>query len=190
MNLESIQINTRLDNNKHFDCIIIGGGPAGMSALIYLKRFNLNCLMIVSLTGGQTAVSGIIENYLGIININGIDLSNLFLKHCEILECNILNKYVNKITKNNNIFNIFVEDKIYFSKTILIATGSSYKLLNIPGENEFTNKGVSYCTTCDGYFFKNQKVVVIGGGNNALDSALTLSKLASKVTIINKNNIF
>ncbi len=167
-----------------------------MSASVYAARRRLNFKIITADIGGEVATSGEIENWPGIIHTNGIELADQFKKHAQANKVVIEDgKWVGDIRKEDNIFLILgkngdgsaFEEK---AKAILVATGVHPRELNIPGEKEFRNKGVSYCTVCDGPLFGGQVVAVIGGGNSSLESALMMADIASKVYLINKNSYF
>ncbi len=179
-----------------FDLIIIGASAAGISASIYAARRRLNFKVISKDFGGEVATSGEIENWPGVVHTNGIDLSDMFRKHAQANDVVIEeDRIVENVRKEGNVFAVsgknsdgsLFEEK---SKAVLIATGVHPKELNIPGEREFKNKGVSYCSVCDGPLFSGKIVAIIGGGNSALESAIMLSEIASKVYLINKNPKF
>jgi NADH-dependent peroxiredoxin subunit F len=191
---------------KAFDLIIIGGSAAGISAGIYAARRELNFLLITKDFGGEVATSGEIGNWPGAIKIDGISLSNQFRDHLNSYKAETLESVeVKKIVKQDDgLFCITVEqdgdrmasDKLpnghqslnkcdYLARSVIVATGVHPKMLKVPGEKEFRNKGVSYCTTCDGPLFAGLVVATIGGGNSALESALTLSDICEKVYVIN-----
>ena len=179
-----------------FDLIIIGASAAGISASIYAARRRLNFKIISGDVGGEVATSGEIENWPGIIHTNGIELADKFKQHALANQVVIEDgKSVNEIKKEGSYFLIKgtanggtpFEEK---AKTVLVATGVHPRELNISGEKEFRNKGVSYCTVCDGPLFGGQVVATIGGGNSSLESAIMLADIASKVYLINKNAYF
>lgn len=179
-----------------YDLIIIGASAAGISASIYAARRRLNFKIITADIGGEVATSGEIENWPGIIHTNGIELTEKFKEHALANKVVIEeDKRVAIIKKEENIFVVegtnadgsaFVEK----SKTVLVATGVHPRELTIPGEKEFKNKGVSYCTVCDGPLFGGQTVAVVGGGNSALEAAIMMADIANKVYLINKNAYF
>ena len=173
-----------------YDSIIIGASAAGISAAIYLKRRGINFLIIAKDIGGEMALSGIIENYPGFPYTTGIELTKKFKEHLEKYNIEVLEETVNKIEKDNEIFKVYSNKNLYISKTLIIATGSQPKRLNIPGEIEYNHKGVSYCSTCDMPLFSGKTVAIIGGGNSALEAALMGSDICKSVYLINKNPYF
>jgi thioredoxin-disulfide reductase len=175
--------------NNLYDSIIIGASAAGMSAGIYLKRQKLNFLILTKDVGGEMALSGIIENYPGFPLTNGVELTQKFKEHLEKYEIEPVMEEVVKIEKEN-FFKVLTSKNEYLSKTIIIATGSNPKKLNVPGEKEFYHKGVSYCSVCDMPLFPKKTVAIIGGGNSALESGILASKICQKAYIINKNPKF
>lgn len=179
-----------------FDLIIIGASAAGISASIYAARRRLNFKIISADVGGEVATSGEIENWPGVIHTTGIELADQFKTHALANKVVIdEGKWVGEIKKDSNIFLVsgknpdgsVFEEK---AKAVLVATGVHPRELNVPGEKEFRNKGVSYCTVCDGPLFGGQTVAVVGGGNSALESALMMADIAAKVYLINKNDHF
>lgn len=169
-----------------YDLIIIGAGPAGISAGIYAARQGLKILIISKDIGGQVAKKAVdIENYPGFEKISGPDLVELYKKQIESNNLEVILEKVEKIEKPKNLFVVETEKgKTYESIAVVVATGAESKKINVPGEEEFAGKGVSYCSLCDGPIFKNKNLVVIGGGNNGFESALFLSNYVSKVTIL------
>jgi thioredoxin-disulfide reductase len=175
--------------NNLYDSIVIGASAAGMSAGIYLKRQKLNFLILAKDIGGEMVLSGIIENYPGFPLTNGVELTQKFKEHLEKYEIEPVMEEVVKIEKEN-FFKVVTTQNEYLSKTIIIATGSNPKKLNVPGEKEFYHKGVSYCSVCDMPLFPKKTVAIIGGGNSALESGILASKICQKAYIINKNPKF
>jgi thioredoxin reductase (NADPH) len=175
-----------------FELIIIGGGPAGLTAGIYAKRAKIDTLLIEkALPGGIITSTEMVENYPGFPDgISGSDLGQRFEQQAKNNGLDIVYGRVNKIEQNEKIFKVFTEDEVYSSRTIIIASGGDPKPLNVPGEKEFTGKGVSYCATCDGPFYKDKTVAVIGGGNSAIEEALFLTKYAKVVTVIHRRKEF
>lgn len=177
-----------------YDTIIIGAGPAGMTAAIYTARRKLKTLVLSKNVGGQMVWSSDVENYTGFTMITGADLTIKFEEHMESLKEDLdikLDKEVVAIEKNITSFN--VTDKageIYYGKTVIIASGKEPKHLGVPGEQEFYGKGVATCATCDAPLYKNKVVAVVGSGNSALDAIYALSKVAKQVYVLNINNDF
>ncbi|MFH1286079.1 MAG: FAD-dependent oxidoreductase [Candidatus Micrarchaeota archaeon] len=174
------------------DVLIIGAGPAGMSAALYAARRGLSVLLLEGSTpGGAMATASHVENYIGIPSISGPDLTKAMVEHLEKFNIHITSESVMEIHKEGNTFSVrTAASKTYTTRSLIIATGAYNKKLDVPGEKEFLGKGVSYCSTCDATFFQGMKVAVIGGGNTALSSALTLSQIASKVYLIHRRNEF
>ena len=176
--------------NNFYDSIIIGASAAGISAGIYLKRQNLNFLILAKDIGGEMALSGIVENYPGFPLTNGVELTQKFKEHLEKYGVEPIIESVLKVEKNESFFKIITNKNDYLSKTIIIATGSTPKKLNVPGEEKFYHKGVSYCYVCDMPLFPKKVVAIIGGGNSALEAGILASKICQKAYIINKNPKF
>ena len=167
-----------------YDTIIIGGGPAGLCAAIYLLRANKNVLLFESETlGGAITKSDIVENYPGISEISGLELGSNMASQAKNLGLEIIMQKVLAITKEKDIFSVSVNNNKYYAKTIVYATGTRPRMLDCKGAVSFIGKGVSTCATCDGFFFKNKSVLVVGGGNTALTDALYLSNICSHVYI-------
>lgn len=176
-----------------YDLLIIGGSAAGASAAIYAARRGLNFAVIAKDLGGEVALSGDVENWLGIKHTTGIELSEMFADHMRSYNPTLIEGYTaTGIEKRSDgTFAVTTDDgKVYEAKAVLVATGVHSRELGVPGEKEYRLKGVSYCTVCDGPVFKGKKTVTIGGGNSALESALMMSGIASHVTVINKNPAF
>ncbi len=179
---------------KH-DLIILGGAAAGTAAAVYGVRAQIDLKIVTKDLGGEVANSGEIENWPGVNHTTGIELAENFNKQLEYNNVPVDNGVtVTSVTKDGNGFLIQgTKDGAqisYSAKAVIIGTGAHPRHLNIPGEKEFYQKGVSYCTTCDGPLFKNKNVVTIGGGNSALESAIMMSAIASKVTVVNLNPEF
>lgn len=174
--------------NNIYDLIIIGGGPAGVSAAIYASRANLNVLIIEEKSiGGKLINIDRIDNYPGFKTISGVELASNFNEQINNLNVKIINDKVIGIIDNK----IALEHNNQLeTKAILIATGSKPRKLDIPNSSEYEGKGISYCATCDGFFFKNKEVVVIGNNYQAIHESLYLSNLVSKLTIINNSDKF
>ncbi|MEK6957722.1 MAG: FAD-dependent oxidoreductase [archaeon] len=170
---------------EKYDLIIIGAGSAGLPAAVYAARFRLKTLVIGEIIGGTIINTHIVENWPGIVSITGWDLMETLKEHVKANEVQIIDaKVIDVEKKGKPEFIVKTKREEYSAKTILFATGTSRKRLNVPGEKEFENKGVSYCAVCDGAFFKNKVVGVVGGSDSAAKEALFLSEHASKVYII------
>jgi len=169
-----------------YDLIIIGAGPAGITAAVYAARKRMNLLVITKDIGGQAAWSGDIENYTGYQFITGPDLAAKFEEHMRKFEIALKeNEEVLELKKRDEKIWVKTNKSTYEAKTVIIASGKKSRELNVPGEKEFKNKGLTYCATCDGPLFSGKDVAVIGGGNSALDAALQLVKIAKRIYIIN-----
>ncbi|MEG2684566.1 MAG: thioredoxin-disulfide reductase [Erysipelotrichaceae bacterium] len=176
---------------RQYDIIIVGGGPAGLSAALYASRSNASVLIIENgAPGGKLLNTDLIENYPGYTSINGAELALSMLGHATSFNANIISDKVLKINKLINSFNIECDKESYEAKAVIIASGTKPKLMNIPGELEFTSKGVSYCAVCDAPFYRNKEVAVIGGGNSALEEAEFLTRFVSKVHLIVRRDVF
>ena len=179
--------------NKMYDILIVGGGPAGLSSLIYAVRGGIEALLIEDnpYGCGQISLTEQVDNYPGLNGINGFDLGDRFIEHATSLGGNIKKGKVVKIAKEDDHF-ITETDKgdVYESKTLIYALGTHHRLLNIEGEEKFKGHGVSYCATCDATFFKDKTVAVVGGGDTALSDAFVLSKLSKKVYVIHRRDVF
>ncbi len=174
-----------------YDLIIIGGGPAGLTAGIYAQRAKLNTVLLEKqMVGGQIAVSDVIENYPGFPSISGAGLMEKFEEHAKGLGLKIQFTEVINITIEGKDRVVKTSDGDLRAKAIIVATGARPKRLGAPGEKELTGKGVSYCATCDGPFFRNRTVMVVGGGDTAVKEASYLSKIASKVYLVHRRDRF
>jgi thioredoxin reductase (NADPH) len=170
-----------------YDLVIIGAGPAGLGASIYASRYKLNHVVIGAEVGGQVTEAWEIENYAGIESISGKNLMDKFVKQTKELGGVIIENNVIKIDKIDNIFSVMTEDgKKYETKSIILALGMKARKMNIPGEDKFLGKGISYCATCDAMFFRGKDVAVIGGGDAAATAALHLSEFANSVHLLYK----
>ena len=175
--------------SKIYDLIILGAGPAGITAAVYSVRKGLDFLIISSDIGGQAAISGDIENYTGYQFITGPELAIKFQEHMNSFGIQTkIPEEVKDIQKKSKLIKVVTNKAEYLAKAVMIATGKRSRELKIEGEKEFKNKGLTYCATCDGPLFRNKKVVVVGGGNSALDAALQLLKISPKVYIVNIKN--
>jgi len=169
-----------------YDLIIIGAGPAGITASVYAARKRMNFLVITKDIGGQTALSGDVENYTGYQFVTGAELTAKFEEHMRNYGVGLKEgEDVIEINKKGNTLFIKTDKGTYESKTAIVASGKRSRELNVPGEKEFKNRGLTYCATCDGPLFAGKDVAVIGGGNAALDAALQLMKIAKHTYLIN-----
>lgn len=171
--------------------IIIGSGPSGLTAGLYTARANLNPLLITgNEIGGQVAITYEVENYPGFPeSLSGPDLVEKMQKQAEKFGCRIEYDYVDRVDFEQFPFTVHTANEMeYKAKAIIISTGASSRKLDVPGEKELTGRGVSYCATCDGFFFRGREVVVVGGGDSAAEEALFLTRFASKVTLIHRRN--
>ena len=167
-----------------YDCIIIGGGPAGITAGIYCQRANLKTIVFEKETvGGQIASSPLVENFPGFKSISGVELANNFYEQAESLGLPIEIEEVLEIIPGK-INKVVTDMGEYEAKTIILATGAKYRLLGLPNETNLIGKGISFCTSCDGAFYKEKDVAVIGGANSAVTNALYMSNLCNKVYLI------
>ncbi|MDD5135837.1 MAG: FAD-dependent oxidoreductase [Candidatus Omnitrophica bacterium] len=169
-----------------YDLIIIGAGPAGITAAVYAARKRMNFVVITNDIGGQAAWSGDIENYTGYQFVTGPDLVSKFEEHMKKFNVSVKEgEPVADIKKNGDIITVKTNKGEYEARVIIIASGKISRELGVPGEKEFKNKGLTYCATCDAPLFSGKDVAIIGGGNSALDAALQLIKIAGKVYMIN-----
>lgn len=172
-----------------YDCVVVGAGPSGMSASIYLARANLNTLVIEKdAPGGQMLKASLVENYPGINNITGPELAMNFYKQAK--EAGVLFKFgeVLDIDVSEKIKKVILKNEVIYAKSIILALGRSPKTLGI--EKNLISKGVSYCALCDGTLYKNKDVIVVGGGNSAVGEAIYLSSICKSVTIVNRSSSF
>lgn len=172
------------------DIIILGTGPAGLSAALYAARADLNPLILTGTEiGGQAALTDRIENYPGFPEgVGGAELADLFQKNAERFGARLEYDAATLVDLSQRPFKVKTYSNEYFAKTIILSTGASSNKMNVAGEKEFTGRGVSYCATCDGWFFKEKKVAVIGGGDSALEEAIFLTRFATSVTIIHRRD--
>jgi thioredoxin reductase (NADPH) len=166
-----------------YDLVILGGGPAGLTAAIYAGRYNLKTLVVAKSFGGTANLAGEIENWPGYIG-SGIKLMTTIKEQAEKFGAEFLETEIMHVEKSKDGFTLSLSDKKIQAKTLIIALGTEHRQLNIPGEKEFLGKGVSYCATCDGNFFKEKTVAVIGGADSAAKAALYLSTICKKIHII------
>jgi len=180
----------KVEGPKTYEVIIIGGGPAGMTAGLYTSRSRLSTLLIeTGLLGGQITTTELIENYPGFPEgINGSELSQLMEQQAKRFGLEIINQEVLEIRLEGDRKVVRTHESDYYSEALIISSGTEYRKLGIPGEDAFIGKGVSFCATCDGAFFKDSRIVVVGGGDSALTEALFLTKFAKEVTIIHRRD--
>lgn len=177
---------------KTYESVVIGGGPAGATAALYLLRSGTRTAFIEKLsTGGQMLMTEEIENYPGFPDgIKGYELADLMEKHLASYECDRIRDEVSLIEPGEKVHKIHVGGEIIGAKTIILCTGARYRQLDIPGEAKFLGRGVSYCALCDGNFFRNQNIAVVGGGNSALEESLYLAKLVNKISLVHRRDEF
>jgi thioredoxin reductase (NADPH) len=182
-----------MNANDHYDAIVVGAGPAGLSAGIYLSRARLKTLIVNEGTvGGQMILTHEIANYPGVESISGYQLANIMKKQAKSFGCDIkANIEISKIDLVNDLKSVTTsEGNIYTSNSIILTPGGRSRTLGVQGEDNFKGKGISYCATCDGDFFTDKEIVVVGGGNSALEEAVSLTKYASKITIVHQFDHF
>lgn len=178
-----------MSEDRLYDVIIIGAGPAGMTAAVYASRANLDTLMLErGVPGGQMADTEDIENYPGFESILGQDLSNKMFEHAKKFGAVYAYGEVQNVTDHGDYKEVEAGGKTYKTKTVIITTGAEYKKVGVTGEAELTGRGVSYCAVCDGAFFRDGHIVVIGGGDSAVEEGIYLTRFAKKVTIIHRRN--
>ncbi|ABL01847.1 thioredoxin reductase [Candidatus Ruthia magnifica str. Cm (Calyptogena magnifica)] len=181
-----------MSENKHCKVLIIGSGPAGYSAAVYAARANLNPIIVSGMEqGGQLMSTMGVDNWPGdVAGVQGPDLMARMKKHAERFDTQILNDTITSVNFTKRPFVLKGETTTYTADAVIIATGSSAHYLGLESEEKFKGKGVSACATCDGFFYRGQKVAVIGGGNTAVEEALFLSNIADHVTIIHRKDKF
>ncbi len=176
-------------NEKKYDVVIIGAGPAGMTAAVYAARANLKTVMIErGVPGGQMANTEEIENYPGFDHILGPELSQKMLEHAQKFGAEYAYGNVEQLIDGTPYKKVKTADTVYLAKAVIIASGAEHRKLGVAGEEELAGKGVSYCAVCDGAFFRDKELVVVGGGDSAVEEGMFLTKFASKVTIIHRRD--
>ena len=172
--------------------IIIGSGPAGLTAAIYAARANLSPIVFEgNQPGGQLTITTDVENYPGFPDgILGADMMDLFRKQAQKFGAECFYKHVSKVDFSNSPFKIYVQEEEYLAESVIISTGASARMLGLDAEKELMGYGISTCATCDGYFFKDKEIVVVGGGDSAMEEASFLTKFASKVSLIHRREEF
>ena len=177
--------------DNFYDVLIIGGGPGGITAGIYAKRAGLSVAIIEKgMPGGAIANTPEVSNYTGFSKIEGIELATRMFEHASALDVPFIFEEVKTVQTSDKIKKVITYDNEYSAYTVILAFGASVRKLNVEGEHQFMGKGVSYCATCDGALYKNSVVALVGGGNTALEDALYLSNLASKVYLIHRRDEF
>lgn len=180
-----------------YDVIIIGGGCAGLAAALYAKRYTLKTLLFAKEIGGLITTTHIVENYPGVAAVSGWDMMEVFIKQVKDLEAEIKEVPVDAIRRAegcadgscSHTFEVDAGGQTYHAKTVIFATGTKHRTLDAPGEQEYANKGVSYCATCDGALFKGKRLVVVGGGDSAAKESLLLSQYGSHVFVLARSRL-
>ncbi len=178
-----------MTEEKIYDVIIIGAGPAGMTAAVYTSRANLSTLMIErGIPGGQMANTEEVENFPGFESILGPDLSNKMFNHAKKFGAEYAYGDIKEVVDGKEYKTVKAGSKEFKARSIIISTGAEYKKVGVPGEKELGGRGVSYCAVCDGAFFKNKRLFVIGGGDSAVEEGVYLTRFASQVTIVHRRD--
>jgi len=181
-----------MTTTKHAKVLILGSGPAGYSAAIYAARANLNPMLVTGVEqGGQLMTTTDVENWpADPMGVQGPDLMQRFLQHAERFKTEIVFDHIHTTHLNEKPIRLIGDSNVYTCDTLIIATGASAQYLGLPTEQEFMGRGVSACATCDGFFYRGQEVAVVGGGNTAVEEALYLSNIATKVTLVHRREKF
>ena len=189
-NLSGFSINNQPKEERHVKVLILGSGPAGFSAALYTARGNLEPVVLTGIElGGQVSLTYTVENYPGFPDgVGGQQLVELFQKQAERFGARVEFDTATSVDLSKRPFTVSAENTVYYADTLIIATGATPLHLNIPGEVELTGRGVSYCATCDGWFFKDKNVVVVGGGDSALEESLFLTRYAKSITIVHRRD--
>jgi len=179
-----------MSDPKHCRLLILGSGPAGYTAAVYAARANLSPVLVTGMEqGGQLMTTTDVDNWPGDNDgVQGPDLMERMRKHAERFSTEIVFDHVNKVELGERPFRLYGDSATYTCDALIIATGASARYLGLPSEQHFRGKGVSACATCDGFFYRNQKVAVIGGGNTAVEEALYLSNIAAEVTVVHRRD--
>lgn len=174
-----------------YDLLIVGGGCAGLGASIYARRFNMEVAILTEGLGGTITTTHLVENYPGFISLSGQGLADQLINHAKANDVPFkIGNRVSSIKKEGDVFKVQFGKELFESRTVLLATGTTYRKLGIPGEAEFSAKGVSYCATCDAGFFKGKNVIMVGGGDSAVKESLILAQHAAHVTIVYRGESF
>lgn len=172
------------------DLVICGGGAAGLTSAVYAARSGLDFVLIdiSSSMGSQITQTSDVDNYTGFEKVNGMELVMKFYEHAKALNAPMINDEVQEITKENGIFTVKCAQGEYKTRTVIYCSGASHRELGVKGEKELLGRGVGYCAVCDGFFYRNKTVVVVGGGNTAVTDALYLSKICQKVILVHRRD--
>ena len=172
------------------DLVICGGGAAGLTSAVYAARSGLDFVLIdiSSSMGSQITQTSDVDNYTGFEKVNGMELVMKFYEHAKALNAPMINDEVQEITKENGIFTVKCAQGEYKTRTVIYCSGASHRELGVKGEKELLGRGVGYCAVCDGFFYRNKTVVVVGGGNTAVTDALYLSKICKKVILVHRRD--
>lgn len=172
------------------DLVICGGGAAGLTSAVYAARSGLDFVLIdiSSSMGSQITQTSDVDNYTGFEKVNGMELVMKFYEHAKALNAPMINDEVQEISKENGVFTVKCAQGEYKSKTVIYCSGASHRELGVKGEKELSGRGVGYCAVCDGFFYRNKTVVVVGGGNTAVTDALYLSKICKKVILVHRRD--
>ena len=181
-----------MSDTKHCKLLIVGSGPAGYTAAVYAARANLEPVMVTGVQmGGQLTTTTDVDNWPGDAEgVQGPELMQRMQAHAERFGTEIIFDHINKVDLSERPFKLWGDSNAFTADAVIIATGASAKYLGLPSEEAFMGKGVSACATCDGFFYRNKPVAVIGGGNTAVEEALYLSNIASHVTVIHRRDEF
>lgn len=179
-----------MKKNKIYELIIVGAGPAAISAAIYAARYRIDFLIVGGILGGNMSLSYDVDNYPGFVHTTGSELTKNMISQLKAIGHEINPDTIKQIKKINQVFELKGQLSTYRGKNILLAIGAEKNKLGIPGESELIGRGVSYCSTCDGFFFKGKTVAVVGGGDAAVEAAVFLSEIAKKVYIIIRRDVF
>lgn len=173
-----------------YDLIIIGSGPAGLSAAIYAQRAKLSTIIIEAnyISGGQVVNTYEVDNYPGLPGISGMDLSTTLRGHAEKMGSEFVRDEVLELRLDSSVKTVVTKNAEYKAKSVLLATGAKHRHLGVPGEQELSGSGISYCATCDGAFFKDRTVVVVGGGDVAVEDAIFLARICKKVYLVHRRD--
>lgn len=192
IDLSTVEDQKKPDPQKLYDLMIIGGGPAALTAAVYAARKMIKMALITRDFGGQVKDTSKIENYPGYQTITGQELVHKFIEHVQKFDVPIREDgSITNLTRSNDQFQVIHEDgSIFLSRAVIWATGKRHRLLNVPGEKKLMGRGVAFCAICDAPFFRDKEVVVAGGGNSGFTAALDLLKVAKKVTLINRSKGF